>query len=233
MEGEIYHLYTRGVEKRIVFENQNDYERFLLLLYVCNRKRAVRVDDLVRSSQGEPLRKAIAELAEEETLVDILCYSLMPNHLHILVREKNAGISKLMLKLMTAYVMYFNTKYARSGPLFTRPFRSKHIPTNDYFRWAFAYVLLNPLDVHQSGWRTNGISDKRLAAEFIKKYRYGSFPDYFAEMRPEGCIVDANNLPFDGSAFKNFDSLVEELSSSAPSYQENTFEAARSASSLV
>ena len=161
-----YHLFTRGVEKRTVFMSTKDYERFMLLLLLCNSEKSVRIADLVTSSQGEPLRKALELAKNRPPLVHILAYALMPNHIHLIVREhRKGGISKFMLKLMTAYSMYFNTKYTRSGPLFTRPFRSRHIDSDEYFRWVFSYVLLNPLELHQGNWKETGILNTQNAAQ--------------------------------------------------------------------
>ena len=140
-QNEIYHIFSRGVEKRRIFMHDGDSDRFLLLLLACNSSKAVRLSDMPKISRGEPLRWLRERAGREERATDILAYALMPNHIHLVAREKApGGISKFMLKLMTAYSMYFNTKYERSGPLFTRPFRSKHVDSDEYFRWLFAYV---------------------------------------------------------------------------------------------
>src|SRR3989344_1144761 len=150
----------------------------MLLLLLCNGEKSMRVADLISSSQGEPLRKALELAKVRVPLVHILAYSLMPNHVHLVVHEmRKRGISKFMLKLMTAYSMYFNTKYTRSGPLFTRPFRSRHINSDEYFRWVFAYVLLNPLELHQADWKEVGVRNIGEAAGYMQTYPYSSDQD--------------------------------------------------------
>jgi len=90
----------------------------------------------------------IFEEPKEKYLVSIISYVLMPNHFHILVYEnKEGGISKFMLRLLTAYSMYFNTKYKRSGPLFGHPFRSQHISNESQYLWIFSYIHLNPIGI--------------------------------------------------------------------------------------
>lgn len=215
--GETYHLYTRGVEKRIVFTSQEDYERMLLLLMAANQPQSVRVNDLLRGrSQGEPLRTVYESFPRGEHLTAISGFALMPTHLHLLVTERETGgISKFMSKLMTAYSMYFNTKYERSGPLFTRPFRSRHIDTDDYFRWVFAYVHLNPLEMFQSDWKTHGLHDRRAASDFLSTHRYSSFTDYFGRERVESRILTRPGIVVP----HGFDELLDTLTADVP---ENT-----------
>jgi len=202
--GEMYHAYTRGVEKRIVFESNKDYQRIQLLLYLCNSKESVNMRNLLKRYKGEPFVKMFKE-EREETLVEIIAYALMPNHIHLLLKEKvDGGISCFMLKLMTAYSMYFNTKHERSGPLFTRPFRSKHVDSDEYLRWLFSYILLNPLDIHQKNWKEQGLKNKRAAKIFLKEYPYSSFFD-LARRRPESIILSTGN--FDLDTMKDFDDL--------------------------
>ena len=203
--GETYHAYTRGVEKRIVFEDRKDYQRMQLLLYLCNSDKSVHMQNLFTKHKGEPLIKMFEE-KRSETLVEVIAYTLMPNHIHLLLKEKiEGGISRFMLKLMTAYSMYFNTKNERSGPLFTRPFRSKHVDSDEYLRWLFSYILLNPLDIHQKNWKEQGLKNKRAAEIFLREYPYSSFFD-LARNRPESIILSTGN--FDLDTMKDFDDLL-------------------------
>lgn len=212
----LYHLYTRGVEKRIIFLSDEDRQRFILLLYLCNLPEPVRIDDLMRSAQGEPLRKAVErqKLKNTEkgpkTLVDVLAYALMPNHFHLLVHERNeSGISKFMSKVMTAYSMFFNTKNERSGPLFTRPFRSKHVDSDMYARWVFSYIHLNPLELFQQNWKQQDPRNAGQAAQFLQTYPYSSYLDYYAADRLESCILAKEMLPFDMEEMRGVSQLLE------------------------
>jgi len=203
--GETYHAYTRGVEKRIAFEEEKDYQRMQILFYLCNSKESVDMRNLFKKYKGEPFVK-IFEEERGETLVDIIAYALIPNHLHLLLKEKiEGGISRFMLKLMTAYSMYFNIKHERSGPLFTRPFRSRHVDSDEYLRWLFSYILLNPLDIHQKNWKEQGLKNKRAAKTFLREYPYGNFCD-LARERPESGILSTGD--FDLDIMKDFDDLL-------------------------
>jgi len=186
--GEHYHLYTRGVDKMIIFKNKSDYERFQRLLYICNGDKPV----VFKLVQGVPLD----EVDRGESLVTIIAYTLMPNHLHIIVQEKDeGGVTKFMGKLMTAYSMYFNKKYERSGPLFTRPFRAEHVDNDSYFRWIFSYVHLNPISLVEKDWKNKGIHNQQKVKRFLDNYKYSSFIDYVFGDREEKLILSFEDVP--------------------------------------
>ena len=195
VEGEYFHLFTRGVEKRKIFLDRKGYERFLALMYILNQEDHFHVSNFL-NKEGN----TIQDLYEQERgkpLVSIQAYSLMPNHIHFVVREiKENGISTFMMKLLTAYSMYFNIKYERSGPLFVHPFRSEHIDNDSYFLYIFSYVHLNCLDLYEKGWKENGIKDKNKAQEFIDNYRYSSYQDFSSDSkRVESKIIDFSSTP--------------------------------------
>ena len=211
--GEFYHVYTRGVEKRLVFESVADQDRFLLILFLCNGTGKIDIRSIQQKYKGEPFGKIFEGEKPANTLVDIVCYALMPNHIHLILHERtDGGISKFMLKLMTAYSMYFNKKYERSGPLFTRPFRAKYINSDEYFRWVFAYVLLNPLELFAAKFRWNDLVNNEQARLFIESYRYSSFPDYYVGDRAETIILAKEALPFPEIELGSMDSLLGQLS---------------------
>lgn len=192
---EYYHLFSRGVEKRKIFLDRKDYERFLALLYILNQEEHFHVSNFLNKGQ-----KNILDLYKQKRgklLVSILAYALMPNHYHLVVQEiKEGGISIFKMKLFTAYSMYFNKKYERSGPLFVHPFRSEHIGDDAYFRYLFAYIHLNCIELFEREWKESGIKNYKGAKEFLENYRYSSYQDFcgFSD-RPESQIVDLKKLP--------------------------------------
>jgi putative transposase len=194
VEKEYYHIYSRGVEKRRIFTNLKDYHRFIALLYIMNQDISFKMDNFLREKKKE--LKDIFEEKREKSLVSILGYCLMPNHFHIILHEHTeGGISKFMGKLLTAYSMYFNTKYERSGPLFTRPFRSEHIATESQYMYIFSYVHLNPISIIDKRWKEEGIKNKKEAKEFLKKYQFSSYQDFLENNRPESAIIDFSLIP--------------------------------------
>ena len=188
--GEHYHIYARGVEKRKIFLEHKDYQRFIALLYIMNQSSPFNFANFLKSHK-------LPEIFDEkrsDTLVSILSYVLMPNHFHILVYEqKEGGISKFMMRLLTAYSMYFNTRYQRSGPLFLHPFRSEHINKHAQYLWIFSYIHLNPLGILKNNFPT--IKNKNVADKFLESYKYSSFPDYKRNRRSESKIINWSKVP--------------------------------------
>lgn len=106
--------------------------------------------------------------------------------------------------------MYMNIKYERSGPLMCRPFRAKHIDTDEYFRWVLAYVHLNPLDLVEKNWKEKGISNLRLAQKFLDEYPWSSYQDYYKTERPETKILSKEELPIAIQDMENIKRMMEE-----------------------
>ena len=209
--GEYYHLYNRGVDKRIIFKLKNDYERFIMLLYITNSnsEKPLRLDNLINHSHKN--FDDIMILDKEKSLVSIGAWCLMSNHFHLIVRQEiDGGITKFMKKLGTSYSMFFNIKYQRTGALFGGLFKSKLINSDDnYMRKLFAYIHLNPLDIKFSGWENEIKNSSNLSdmKKFLESYPYSSFIDYMKGDRVEKNIIKLENFPEyfnDAKSFKDF-----------------------------
>lgn len=165
--GEYYHLYDRGVEKRKIFQCADDYRHFIFLMYICNTEKSIVLRDIDK------------DFDRGETIVDIGAYCLMPNHFHILLKEKTeGGISNYMLKLLTAYSMYFNKKYKRTGRLFESVFKSSHVDNDRYLKYLYSYIHLNPAKLIDKNWRENSDKNRKVLLEFIFSYKYSSLNHY-------------------------------------------------------
>lgn len=202
---ENYHIYNRGNDKRITFQNKTDYDRFIALLYLCNSVKNIRLSDYPKIK----LEKLL-DIKRGETLVDIGAYCLMPNHFHLLVHEKTEkGISKFMQKLLTAYTMYFNKKNDRNGSLFGGLFKANHANEDKYLKYLFSYIHLNPIKLIELLWKENGIADKKRADSFLKSYNYSSFLDFTGKQRKEKNILEPKNFPEYFGSFKEFKNFID------------------------
>jgi putative transposase len=197
---EFYHVYNRGVEKRNIFLDARDRDRFLRLLYLANSDVPV----VYRLTQKKPL----AEIKVGKKLVAVGVYVLMPNHIHLLIREIIAdGLSMFMEKLMTAYAMYFNKKYDRVGSLFQDRFKAEHADQDEHLKYLYAYIHLNPVKLIEPAWKENGVNNKRRAKEFITNYRYSSYQDYIGLDRQEKLILTKGKFPSYFDSKKSFTDL--------------------------
>ena len=186
---EYYHIYNRGNDKREIFLDDFDRDRFVKLLYLCNSFNPVVIKEL---PQGDTLGVDRGS----STLVDIGAYCLMPNHFHLLVREREeGGITSFMKKLSTGYSMYFNIKNKRTGKLFEGVFKAVHVDDDQYLKYLFAYIHLNPVKLIDTDWKENGIRDKNRAINFLNTYKYSSYLDHTGYQRPEVKILNPDNFP--------------------------------------
>ena len=207
--GEYYHIYNRGIEKRDIFLDKADYLRFIVLLYISNNTDVVHISNHI--NQGRSLMKML-DIDKKDSLVDIGVYCLMPNHFHILLKEKTEnGISKFMKKLSTGYSMYFNKRYERTGSLFQGIFKSVHMDSDEYLKYLFAYIHLNPVKLIDPIWKENGIKDKNTTNSFLKGYSYSSYFDYGnIGNRPETKIINKNAFPEYFSMVKDFEGYIND-----------------------
>lgn len=173
-EDYFYHIYNRGVDKRKVFLQKSDYYRFLHDLFEFNDADASENFFRRFSTVGSPTSHK-----ERKPLVDIICFCLMPNHFHLLVRQRGKdGISKFMQKLGTGYTNYFNLKYDRSGVLFQGKFKSVHVANDNYLTHLTRYIHLNPTEIVESVWKEKGIDNRQRVNTFLRSYRWSSYLDY-------------------------------------------------------
>jgi putative transposase len=187
---EFYHVYNRGTEKRILFKDTADYTRFIELLYLSNTTHSINVRGIRRTESS------IFDFDREEQLVYIGAYCLMPNHFHILLTPSvEHGIEKFMLKLGTGYSMYFNKRYDRTGTLFQGRFKSRHAHLDEYLKYLFSYIHLNPIKLIQPDWKEVGVRNLRKAREYLRTYTYSSLLDYQGIRREENNILDPQKFP--------------------------------------
>jgi REP element-mobilizing transposase RayT len=208
--GEFYHVYNRGNDKKKIFNNDKDYLRFLVLLYTCNNVGSIHLSNHKGLSKPQNLLKMFS-IKREETLVDIGSYCLMPNHIHLLLKEKiEGGISLFLQKLFTAYSMFYNKKYVRTGKLFEGVYKAEHADSDNYLKYLYTYINLNPISLIDKGWKDRIIKDKIKSKDFLKSYKYSSYFDYVGINREENIILNKDAFPEYFESQLDFDSMVNE-----------------------
>lgn len=167
--GEIYHICTRGVENRKIYRNDKDFHRFTkLMLHCLDKKQKTSFSFALRSKQEFMPTK------ESEGLVDVLCYCLMSNHIHLLLKQnfKN-GISRYMQKLLNSYAKFFNMSEQRVGSLFANPFKAVLVDSDEQLLHVSRYIHLNPYKAHMS----NNVFD----------YKWSSLDEYSSTSNQNIC----------------------------------------------
>ncbi|MBP7859620.1 transposase [Patescibacteria group bacterium] len=179
----VYHVYARGVNKMDIFLNDSDYTYFLFLLkkYLTKNfkesivKFGAKNEVTPSSVYGE---------------VKLLEYCLMNNHFHLLLENvKNDGVTKLMRRILSNYVKYFNHKYSRQGPLIQGGFRAVPVRDERQFITVGIYIHINPLK--------DGLVEK------IQNYPYSSYKYYFENKKAKW--LEVSKLIKENTDYKNME----------------------------
>ncbi|WP_258049717.1 transposase [Clostridium weizhouense] len=119
-EGAMYHVTTRGNHKEIIFKEEEDFEKYL---------------DLVEESLHY----------YNEDKYEIICYCLMTNHIHIMIRTGSRPLGDFIRRISSSYAMYFNKKYECTGHLFQGRYHSEIIKNDIQLLETSRYIHLNPV----------------------------------------------------------------------------------------
>ncbi len=176
-----------------IFYDKADYARMLKLLYIANCSAPFQLRNFGETN--------IFEIAKADTLVDIVCYCLMPNHIHIAVKPKtdlvnDSNITKFMHKLCTAYSMYFNLRYDHSGTIWEGGFKKKISDHDlDYMRTLINYIHLNPYGIKEPDMTKEARKEHpKEALEYSKNYEFSSFKEYLGENRAQSSILSQKEV---------------------------------------
>ena len=186
-----YHVYNRGVEKRTIYEDKKDYEVFLEILtyyLIPDKKWPIEIFS----------RKPQVKISHS---VSLLCYCLMPNHFHLLLKQKKKeGIKSLMHAAGITYSKYFNKKYDRVGSLFQGRFKAKLVETDEYLLQLSKYIHLNPEEFYKKpivsypyssyrfyvdGGPKDFIDTKTVLSYFSDKHKHLSYRNFVEEIKSD------------------------------------------------
>lgn len=150
-ESGIYHVMLRGINKQNVFLDDDDYMTMMRCLADLHLKR-------------DGLGKIVSK-----SECSVLAFALLPNHVHILLKEGDESLSHLMQRLEDRFVFFYNKKYDRCGHLFQDRFKSEPVDTEDYFRTLLRYIHWNPV--------------KALLCRKLEGWMYSSWREYVDDGR--------------------------------------------------
>lgn len=161
--GGYYHIYNRGVNKRLIFKDQKDYSTFLSYLQFY-------LSPIAPDLQGSSLKVSPSRtLNNYHHEIELISYCLMPNHFHLMVKQNTEyGINHFMRSLCTKYSRYFNTRYKRVGHLFQGIYKAVRIYDEYQFTYLTKYIHRNPLS----------LSTFKDDPRRLQRYKYSSYGNY-------------------------------------------------------
>jgi len=195
IEGSFYHIYNRGVDKNHIFLDEVDYKTFLrsLRIYLSPKEK------IIKELKDENLIAKVLPLNNFFNKIDLIGFCLMPNHFHLLLRQKDSSsIEFFMRSLASKYVRYFNQKYRRVGPLFQGIYKAVLIESEEQLLHTSRYIHLNPIEI--------------LKDSFLIDYRWSSYPAYVKNWEVEWLKKDYILSYFTqvkGYGFSSYQGFVE------------------------
>lgn len=201
VENGIYHVYNRGVEKRIIFTDERDYATFLRLLKDAlspplTGKQKQELFSKSVTFKGLAFKGIPRQPKNFFGNIELLAYALMPNHFHLLIRQtKRNSLSEFLQSVATRYSMYFNRRHKRTGKLFENVYKAVEIDSEPYLLHITRYIHLNP------------INQVKTLTE-----AYSSYPEYLKQrnsqwVKPEFILSMFSSRP---NGYNSYRSFVEE-----------------------
>ena len=148
--GKVYHVTTKSIAGYVIFNNEVEYFRMKQLIqYYQIESPFVRFSYFVAWQKGKSELVSKNDHQNNEKIVRIIAYSLMPTHIHLVLQQlSERGISIYMNRVLNSYTHYFNAKHRRKGPLWTGRFKRILVETDEQLIHLTRYVHLNPVTAY-------------------------------------------------------------------------------------
>ena len=212
--GEYYHVYDRTIRGMTEFKNVKNALKLTQSFLIANSTESGRAFQFLRDNKNASAKDVLKILKEGEKLVDILCYSIMPDHYHLLLRERNEnGISNFIRKCNISIAKYINIKNNRLGPIFESRFKAKHINSNDYLLHLSLYIHLNPLDILSGRrWRVNKLKNWSSEKKKLLNYPWSSLRSFLDDDYQNPIISDTGVILSQFSGGKDYEFFLRNWS---------------------
>lgn len=171
---QIYHIFNKSIDRKPIFVHKKPTRRAYDTLHFYRFKNIpIRLSYFLYRSK-EKQNQLIEKIEKQNTtLVEIICYCLMPNHFHLLLKQKEeGGISTFLSQFQNSFTRYFNTLTKRKGHLFIGQFKSVRIETDEQLLHVSRYIHLNPYSSYVV---------KNL--DSLCEYEPSSFPEYMNKQK--------------------------------------------------
>lgn len=176
-----YHIYNRGVEKRLIFLGEQDYAVFLsylknYLMPKSEKELIQRFSEQDISPQEKDKIIKLLRLNNFHNDITLLAYCLMPNHFHLFIKQKNSlSIDKFMQSLGTRYSMYFNRKHKRVGFLYQDTYKAVIIEKEYQFIYLSKYIHKQAI-IHKG---------PTLQGRTLQTIQPSSYPEYLGKRKTQ------------------------------------------------
>lgn len=143
--------------------------------------RGINKQDIFFESKDYLEFQSIIEKTKKTFFYQLYSYVLMPNHIHLEIKDENQKLSQIIHSMATSYANYFNRKYQRVGHLFENRFQSRNVENSYYMLNLVRYIHQNPIKA--------GISE-------MDRYSWSSYLEYFTseKIKNENKIVDTEEI---------------------------------------
>ena len=115
--GAVYHVITRGNNRQLIFRDDHDRTTYL---------------------------EKLSSYCEDKG-VELLCYCLLTNHVHLLLETPKGNLAKFMQPFQTSYTVYFNRRHRRTGHVFEQRYKAFLVDKDNYLLQVSRYIHLNPV----------------------------------------------------------------------------------------
>jgi putative transposase len=159
LEESFYHIYNRGVDKKHIFIDKEDYAVFLNLLK--------------RYLDPQPTKDRSGRKYEQlHDKLELLAFCIMPTHFHLFIfQHEPDAMTRLLRGVCTSYTGYFNKKHKRRGPLFENRFKASMINNDAYLTHISRYIHLNPTNHTTYEWSSLPYYLSKKQADWVKPER--------------------------------------------------------------
>lgn len=169
---EIYHVFTKSIAGYEIFTEDCDFSRIIKTInYYLIKNPPLKFSRFIEEYKTPASFLDITN-KENERIVKIIAYCIMPTHMHMIVQQiENNGISTFMRKLLNSYSKYFNIKNSRKGPLWENRFRNVLVEKDEQLLHLTRYIHLNPVTAY--------------LVEKPEYWKYSSYHEYIGFDYPE------------------------------------------------
>lgn len=206
-----YHVYNRGVNKRKIFKDKQDYAVFLSYLkeYLSARDNEklmkILADPASTQAEKSDARKLLG-INNFFKRIELLAYCLMPNHFHFLIKQKDKQAMEILMRsLMTRYTMYFNRRYGRVGTLFQSSYKAVLVETDAQLLYLTRYIHRNPI----SGRILEGRILEGVSLYEQLTSQPSSCPNYLKKIKQDWVKPDFILQNFSESGFNSYQDFIE------------------------